>query len=114
MDRFSNELAAQFLAQKGFNKQKQVLLRVLGVRDLNDYSSLLKYLNQMIPVSEVNLVRVDGDDVLFSVQSGGGEEGLINAIANEPGHHLHSLEFSSALSQPHLAGLNYRWQSSRI
>lgn len=84
IDRFSNELSDQFVAQKGINNQKPVMFSVAGIVDLNDYDSIYHYLQKLTPVTNVEMVKIEGDTVVFAILVGDGEQGLSQAISEQP------------------------------
>ncbi len=68
MDQLASELAAQYAvgAARG-----SLMLRVGAVDDLDDYADVSAYLQSLAPVVDLAVVEVQGDEILFRLETEG-------------------------------------------
>ncbi len=92
------------------NLQSQVLMQVQGINSLQDYSTILKKLKQLAPVSSVKVVDMGQHDLLLSVAVAGGSETLAQALKMIA--RLHPATVATSSLQP--ADLYYLWEQPHV
>ena len=77
IDRLTNELAARYAID---SSRSQVTIRIESVNNLEDYVAVSNYLESLGPVLSSFIVRVDGSEVEFKLNTEGKNEQLIEII----------------------------------
>lgn len=80
MEKLLVHFAGQYALLASQNLQSDVLLRVNGVFDLQDYAQTIKYLGQIAEVRTFSVRRLALGSVLFSVRASGGDAALTQAL----------------------------------
>ena len=79
IQRLADALASKY-AVHGDRQHSDLSLRVLWLRDFNEYSALNNYLNSLTAVEKADIEVIDGEFVLFRLDLKGSLEQLENAI----------------------------------
>ncbi len=74
-------LALRYAVQSGAPAGNTRRLRVTGVDSLAAYARVRRYLGSLSPVDRVEVARVQGDEIEFSVRLNGEERNLLQVIA---------------------------------
>ena len=77
VDRLTNELAARYAID---SSRSQVTILVEAVNNLEDYAAVSNYLESLAPVLNSFIVRVEGSEVEFRLNTEGQNEQLIEII----------------------------------
>jgi hypothetical protein len=80
IDQLSELLAARYAPAGGDNGLTLVHLKILGVRDLDDYAAVLKLVGEREVVNRVALRSADGDALVLDVQARGGRNALAQVL----------------------------------
>lgn len=81
VDNIANTLAPRYATSVTGVIQSQVTLHVMGVKEQTDLLKLMKYLQQLSPVAEVQLENVNGDEIVLAVSLTGSQQALVKAIS---------------------------------
>ncbi len=107
----AEELAATFAVRLSASTSDvaAVTLHVSGVRGLNDYAELLRYIDELAVVNSVQVLAAEGEDLTLQVRAGGQLRQLLETLALE--------RRLSQQSEPERVGqeftVRYLWQSER-
>lgn len=96
-NRMAEELLAQFVSQQGLFSAQHLYLHVLDVNDLDDYAKVVDYVRSLVPVKNVEVVQINGNDLLLDVTANTDSPGLIRSIKLAHGHKLKMLDYSDTL-----------------
>src|SRR5690606_3527527 len=105
----AEELAATFAVRLSASTSDvaAVTLHVSGVRGLNDYAELLRYIDELAVVNSVQVLAAEGEDLTLQVRAGGQLRQLLETLALE--------RRLSQQSEPERVGqeftVRYLWQS---
>lgn len=77
----ADELAARFAVRDSAGARARFLITVDGVRGLEDYAELNRYLQGLTPVERVQLVRLAGEQAEYQIELRGEEQAFGRAVA---------------------------------
>jgi hypothetical protein len=100
----ADTLAGKYGAVLSEAAQSEVVLKIAGVKQQTDLMSLMKYLQHLTVVADVQLTSITGSDIVLSVSLRGSKPGFMQALTL--GKKLEALNNSDAQD-----ALNYRWLS---
>jgi hypothetical protein len=80
VDGLADHLASRFVQSTGTTGTEQVSIQVQDVNSARQYARVLKYLQSLSPVTDVQVDRVEPGTVQFSVTAHGGEAALKQTI----------------------------------
>ena len=81
MHEVADRLATRFARLSGIDDSAGVSVIVSGVRGLDDYARILRYLDSLDEITRVDVIEVDAERVAFVVSARGGSQGLRQGIA---------------------------------
>lgn len=93
VDRLSNEMAWRYISLRKEEDAHNVLIRVVGVNGLDEYSKVIDYLKTLEPIKDVQLESLESDSVILSINFGGDQENLNRTIINAKDHRLADVQF---------------------
>ena len=99
VDKLADQLARRYAVG---SSRGNMLLKVEGINNLEDYAAVTKYLQSLTPVVDLNVVDVNGNEALFRISSDGSSQQLIQII---------NLDHNLLLLSPGDANnpVQYRW-----
>jgi hypothetical protein len=77
VDQLADELAERFAVG---SSRGNLSLRVEGIRDVSEYAAAVEYLESLAPVVESFVTEVDGDEIMFQLNTEGQIEQLLEII----------------------------------
>lgn len=106
MDLVADRLSGYYAVNTANNDDTLVRFQVTGVRSLGDYAAVMAYLNKLAAVTDIAVVEVFEDQLLFDLTTEGSVEKLVEAIALDdkltPG--------IASTASDEMSVLLYRWQ----
>ena len=106
VDRAADALAAEYAIWPVKIAEEGLLLRLTGVTDFHDYAQAMDYLQRTPAIQEVDVLRVEGDELLLRLVAEGQLEQLRRVL--ELGNKLQPEETATGE-----AALSYRWAGQR-
>jgi hypothetical protein len=104
VNNISDKLAERYSAVVTNAVQSHVTLQVTGLKQQTDLADLMKYLQQLTPVADVQLKSVAGDAIILDVNLRGNEQAFIQAASL--GNNLEALTSGN----PQDGILQYKWK----
>jgi hypothetical protein len=81
VDGLGDILASRYVTRSNSHQASQVVLRVSGVRKTGDFARLVKYLESLGPMEDVDVSEIDKDEVVFHLRIRGDMAGLVRLLA---------------------------------
>jgi len=103
VNQISDTLAKQYSAVITDAVQTNIVLRVTGLKQQSDLALLMKYLQQLTPVANVQLKSVNGDEIILTLNLRGSQQAFVQAVAL--GSNLKPI----AGTNPQDTSLQYQW-----
>lgn len=108
IDKLADALASQYAVASSGAPSEGVLLRLIGIRNFDDYAHALAYLQRLEVVKSANPVQVEGEEVLLRLRIAGSAEQLARQLALDSRLQPQTAQTDSAAGDQS-AQLQYRW-----
>lgn len=83
MDNLTSALAQRYAMFTANALESKLTVKILNVVNLNQYSSVMRYLKSLTPVTQVELLDIQPQDVLVQITVGGGKQLLMQALGQQ-------------------------------
>jgi uncharacterized protein len=81
VNQISDTLAKRYSAVITDVVQTNIILKVTGLKQQSDLALLMKYLQQLTPVANVQLKSVNGDEIILTLNLRGTQQAFVQAVA---------------------------------
>lgn len=108
INRLADEMAAQFVSNDHGNQNNQLLIRVIGLSGIDDYSKVINYLHKLPQVKDIDVSGIEAGAAVLAINYRGDEQNLTNAIKNAIDHQLQPVDDIELLNNDDVAFI-YKW-----
>jgi hypothetical protein len=105
MNNIGDTLAARYASVTSNAVQSQLVLQIADVKQQTDLLELMKYLQHLTPVAEVQLASVVGNDVTLNVSLRGSKQSFMRAVSLAKNLQV----MTNTVLPPQEDTLYYRW-----
>ncbi|MDR3477753.1 MAG: DUF2066 domain-containing protein [Gammaproteobacteria bacterium] len=81
MNNVADTMVARYASVMSTTVQSELTMKVSGVKQQSDLLQLMRYLQHLTPVAEVQLVSVTGSDIVLNVSLRGTKQSFMQAVA---------------------------------
>ena len=105
IDNVANSLAAQYATPAASKTVPTVVtVKILGINNLDDNSKVERYLRQLPPVTQEEIVSIEPNGIIIKVTVSGGKDSLSQAIAADD-------QLQLVANNDSQVDLTYQWQA---
>lgn len=106
MNNIADTLSGRYATVVTNSVQSELTLKVAGIKRQGDLMELMKYLQHLTPVAEVQLVSVTGSDIVLNISLRGSKDSFVQALALGK-----NLTLTSKETQNDEDALSYQWST---
>lgn len=105
VDHVAATLSDHFAVVTSSHIQKNIFLKVTGIKHQSDFTQLIRYLNHLTPVANVSISNINGTNVLLNVSLRSTEESFLQAVSL-------GQKLSITPQDPSISPLIFHWNHS--